>query len=1314
MRISPRRAEADFEGPFRTPEQLALAMPLIAMIGLMVVVSAVATGGSAVVVALVALGGFGLCALAPMALIDVYVTRPLRRALAQLRAARDGEAREGGLAPGVIGDLVHLARDIHAAQAGLGRYDATVEQCERMVAAGEEALRALRVQSASLAERAAPGDRRLEGSRAEIAELAEVVKGLRAAPAAGLDGAVERLESMLVYIAETLERIEARERPAESGLGPVEQGVADLARLVAREAENIQGALSSGGLTMRTDLAGVVVEEKIGRDRLLERLDALETNLSAKLGEAPSPDAREIAQAIHAEAEANRRALREDAASGRLEAVAADLSRAAAGIAQGLPPAPDSNAIAATLARLAEGMGPGPIVEALRGELNAAAPLSDELRAELAALTQAVARLVQEAAERAPVDPAPVVEALRAELSRVAEACARPDAGRARSAEPQGGDLASLHAGLDAVLESVTRLSQDRQAPAGAAGGADPLLAATSDFGEVVAERLRQHNETHARRLDEIEARVVDKILAVERDNDATTRTALLRATRQIGEAASRLDCAAAAPGDDAGARLEAEVQGVARAVEALSASALQRLDDVALSLAGASARAAREALDVEPLRQGLGEAEARLTSALAQVTAQVGERLGAFEAQALAPACGALVGATQEFRAGQARIEAAAAKVETGDPRLAEVADATADLRARLADLAAPSQTDALAPERAALALATQQFEAVGARLCDAAARIEAGDPRIAATVEALGTLSQTLAGLSAAAQSRSDDEGLKSLRDEVAAMQPRFERAFEDAVAGLPEVVGELNETQARWCALVESFQTDAQKLAALAEADGRGVDAVRADVSALAGRVEAGAEAQAARLSQDVETRTREAVAAPLADLTLAMRGLADAQSRLEAAFAERASTASTPPPLDGLRADFAAAADAAAARFDASAQALTRSVEDRIETLRRGELSPAIAAAQATAQDLNTAHASLFTHIEALKAALVTDRSAFASLRLDVAGAFAKVSAIGERADASIREAGARAAALASSLTHHGAVERAELGAVSRTLSETGARLELAARAFEDRRGDVDLPLLAADLTREIDALARATAERVLALESGVAALAGEAGAALGAIGATAQALDPAGIARQLDGFAQKQDAALRALENRLADPAASTLSQAHDLAQSLQEAMAQRGAALVEAVAENSARLDALARLHDERLDALETLLSAQPRDSRATPPAEDSKPSGAVAKLVVSMADALDLRFSHIETALADVAQRLQEPQVRRDDDALDAGVASLALQLQSASDTLKSGLSDFVGVSAALAEEVARSSAAAPSPKANANGYRH
>ena len=584
MRIIPRRAETELEDPFRTPEQLALAMPLIALIGLMLVVSAVVAGGSGRVVALVAVGALGLCAIAPTALIEVYVTRPLRKALAQVRAARDGRASEGGFTSGVVADLVHLARDIQAAQANLVAHDDTVERCERMVAAGDKAVRAFRLQTEELREAADQRDDPHDRSvRADIAELVEAVKSLCDAPAAGLDGAVERLEAMLVYIAETLERIEARDNQIEGGVGRVEKGVADLARLVAREAEAVRGVVSDGGPSARRDLAAAVVEEKVARERVLERIDTMEARLAAKLNEAPAPDAIAIAQAIHVDAEADRRALREDAASGQLEAVA----------------------------RLAEGLSPGAVVEALRVELGAVA--------------QAVSQLAEGSTARALAEPGAIVEALRSELSRVAEAFVRLDG--VRRADP------------DAAERAAECLAQ---------------------FEDIVAERLRTHGEDYARRLDAVESRVVDRIVAIGRDNEAATLAALTRAARQITEAANWLDSTGARHagthlGEQAWERLAADVQGIAKIVEALAAPVTQRpaADEThALAQTQAASLCALEERFVAPalmeardlaarIEDAMGRGDLSIVKAVAENTARLDalarlqdERLEGLEAQ--------------------------------------------------------------------------------------------------------------------------------------------------------------------------------------------------------------------------------------------------------------------------------------------------------------------------------------------------------------------------------------------------------------------------------------------------------------------------------------------------------------------------------------------------------------------------------------------------------------------------------------------------------------------------------------------------------
>jgi hypothetical protein len=282
------------------------------------------------------------------------------------------------------------------------------------------------------------------------------------------------------------------------------------------------------------------------------------------------------------------------------------------------------------------------------------------------------------------------------------------------------------------------------------------------------------------------------------------------------------------------------------------------------------------------------------------------------------------------------------------------------------------------------------------------------------------------------------------------------------------LPDLVGDLAATQTQWRARLSEFDRSAGALAGLASADAQAIAALRAAFEAaerniraaivgLAPGVEAAGAAQADGILRAMETRDR----AGALELGQAITGLADLHARLEPVLAQ----AHAPDALDALRADLAASAQTVASRFDAAAQMLARQIEEHLESLRRGDFAPAALALQASTQDLGKAHAELFGQVDALKAALAGDRSAFAALRQDIVQAFATVTAVGERADASMHDAAERADALTGIVGELAGVERAELAAVAQALARIGERVEFAARAFEDRRGGGTSPRLA---------------------------------------------------------------------------------------------------------------------------------------------------------------------------------------------------------------------------------------------------------
>ena len=1498
MKTPPDREQVAPETPFRAPEHLAMAMPLVAVLGLVVVVSAVAFGASGPVVALVAVGGFGLCALAPMALMGAFVIRPLRAALAQLRAARDGHGVRGpDFASGVLADLVHIARDLHAAQANLGPGARTPLQD-----IAEDSARALRHQAESLAKAAAEGEAQITcAAQACFADLAEALKSLRDAPvAAGFDSAVERLESMLVYIAETQERAEAKDRQFEGAFSRAEVGMADLARLVARETETVQGALSNHGLLLRNDLADGLAQEKGGRARVLERIDTLENRLT-KNADGVAAQVAGLAQAIRPP----------PARDGRLDDIAAAVLRLEGGIAQALarPSAheglgEDLRGLGAVVARLAEdlaGRDPGEaalrevseaLAAGLRAEVretaaavaaqvetlrppagldredlgaalaDATADLSrqladigarldasardDEAReldeaargliettarleaqgavpAELAGIvarldamsetdaqrfdalgarvedrllalgreqaqaTQAAAREIGEAMARTPE----ALEQLGAEWRAVSQAVEALD-GRLESKAPDvfalaSDELSALARRLDDALtrqaaqgEDARRLAETVESalvevaartetaarrhgerlddfaeetirPAGdaLAAAARDFAAAAADFAAVrarfeagepalvrvieatqgararldalaeslprmVAETAEAHGERLAARLDASTLAPARDALAQAREAFAQAREAFALSGETFEAAQGRLADAVVRleAGDPRLASVAGKTEAIRSQIEALALAMRSQPDALAARLDAAALSPAREALSLAADR--FDASQQRLAVAVEKIEAgdpRLADALAArLDAATLSPARDALAEATQNFTAAQARMAEAVGRIEAGDARLASLVGATGTLPGRIGDLAealraqgdnlaARLDAAALTPARDAFTLATQNFVAAQARLTQAAAKVEAGDPRVAFVAEAAKALRVEFAALAQnlpdalsacvgagdlapardalgdaarafdAARSRLDEgaESLARLRGDFVASEARFARMLEEAVTRmaalgferLPDLLGDLAATQAQWRARLGEFDRSAAALATAASTDAGEFAALRDAVAGLAPGLEAAALAQGERIVQALAARDGDGAH----ELSQAIAELADLHAGLAQAHAP-----------DTLRADLAASAQTLASRFDAAAQTLARQIEEQGESLRRGELAPAARALQASTQEMGKAHAELFGQVDALKASLAGDRSAFAALREDVVQAAANAATVAERADCGMRAAAERAAALSERVSELAGAERAELVAVAQALARIGERVEYAARAFEDRRGG-DLATLGADLTRDIDALARATAERVLALEGGVETLAHAAGATLSQLREATRAFSGVGLER---------------IVSRL-DPLAELPALTRDLHTILTKTPAGEGW---------RPALDALGTRLAATLEAVERRLQAQfsPAPVNLAPSG-----SGAVANLVVSMAEALDARFAQIEAGLADLGARL----LSGDPAPLALDLAALASELTSASSALKSGLADFVGVSAALVEGAGARAANVETPTA-------
>jgi hypothetical protein len=904
MKSIPARDIPEADASFRAPEQFALAMPLIAVLGLVVVVSAVALGASGPIIALVAVGGFGLCAVAPMALIEAFVTRPLRGALAQLRAARDGRHERGpAFASGVLADLVHIARDIQAAQANIG--PASLSPFQAMADANEEAARALRHQAESVAEAAADGESQIaRAAQTCFADIAEAIKSMSDAPdAAGFEAAFERAEAM--------------DRHFEGAFGRVEVGMADLARLVARETETVQGTLSSSGLLVRNDIADALAQEKGGRARVLERLNTLENRLAK--------GADGVAAEVARLAEARRSSTGAPAGDGRLDDIAAALSRLEAEIAQALArPAP------------AEGIG-----EDLRG------------------LAVVVARLAKDFAAREPFDAA-----LRG-LSETLAACF------------QEADFAGLRADVRETAAAVAGQVETLRVPAGLdRNDLNAELAGIVATGvEAISARLGARDETDAQRLEALGARVEDRLLALGREHAQTTQDAV----REIGEASWE--------------RLGAEMQAVARAVEALDgrfkskapdafALATDNLGAVARRLEVAQARLAAQGEDARRLAETVQSALAEVAARTESAAQRQGERLDDFAEETIDPARDALAAAARDFAAAAADFAAVRAQFEAGEPALARIVEATQGARAQLDALAeslprsfaqtAEAQVERLAARldaatmapahdalvqsqeaftqsqeaftqfqgaftqsqgaftqsqgaftqsqeaftqaqeaftqsQEAFTQATEGFGAAQGRLADAVVRIEAGDPRLASVAGKTEAIRSQIDGLAQKMRAQADE---LAARFDVVALTP--------VRAALAQATESFDAAQARLAVAVEKIEAGDPRLAAVASATGE----LRNQIGGLAETTRAHAEELSARVDAAALTPARDALAQATESLDAAQARLAVAVEKIEAGDPRLALVAEA---AKGLRVEFAALAqnlpDALSARIEA---------------------------------------------------------------------------------------------------------------------------------------------------------------------------------------------------------------------------------------------------------------------------------------------------------------------------------------------------------------------------------------------------------
>ncbi len=660
MRGNPRRADEAPEGPFRAPERLALALPLTAALGLTIVMAAAALGQSLLMVTLAAAGGFALCAAAPMALLQVYVGRPLRVALAHLRAARDGaEAPPAPPAPGVIADLVAVARDIRAGEANHGQYRAGVALCEKMAVAGEEAIRAFRLQCEELVETTAQGesDRRL-CAQEQFAEIAEALKAFKATPpTSALDAGMERIERMLVYLADALER---HEKPSGGG-DRVDAALTDVVRLIGRETQAIRDTLAAAALTVRNDIAGAVSDDKAAHVRQQERLDALEARVVTRLADFAAPAFSRLVDVLRTEAETTRRALRDRLDSialapapadepplslrAALEGTVARLDAAAATMrVEREARAPDLQALAEAVARIGE-------TSAARGEGEA---LRDEVRAAAAGLRDVAERLREQGQAQTER-----LDAIEARVSKEAGEAAR---------DRQAAALTVLTKCTDKLRNALDRFDVLSSAAASAnAGQADDLRAAVEAQSRTfdalradvagVAPRVEELCEGLARRLDMLDAK------------------ALQPATRDLAAA-------------------QARCESFAR--------------QISISAAALAALAEREGRDFDRLHVAFDGAKNAFAGAAAATQAQASQGGEGFRVWG-----GGALATLHETTQGLAQTSAAPARAGEG---VETVATQAQDAQARLGDTLAP--LDALASAVTALHVLTRPHEAFAGRI--------------------------------------------------------------------------------------------------------------------------------------------------------------------------------------------------------------------------------------------------------------------------------------------------------------------------------------------------------------------------------------------------------------------------------------------------------------------------------------------------------------------------------------------------------------------------------------------------------------------
>jgi hypothetical protein len=190
---------------------------------------------------------------------------------------------------------------------------------------------------------------------------------------------------------------------------------------------------------------------------------------------------------------------------------------------------------------------------------------------------------------------------------------------------------------------------------------------------------------------------------------------------------------------------------------------------------------------------------------------------------------------------------------------------------------------------------------------------------------------------------------------------------------------------------------------------------------------------------------------------------------------------------------------------------------------------------------------------------------------------------------------------------------------------------------------------------------------------------------------------------AALAARLDGEGARHTVAMRETEAEAVDTLRGELRAVGDQVSQTLAAFAARldlAPAPSAAASESPALRDEFDRLGGRLAETLADLERRLTTAGVARPAAELGAPSttkspGALAKIVVSLADSLDFRFSQIEHSLAELSATWQVGDPRRENATALAEITAVLTQVNSASEVLKTGLSDFIGVSAALMEDV-------------------